>query len=135
MWQRRLLTERGSAAVDSILGVIFIMIVALGVIEVALGLYARNTVLAAVHDGARAAVEVGGTSDRADALAMSTIEHSAGGLIHGVEVHTEVTRRAERLILRVFVRGTLDPPGPIPWHQSIFTSATAERELFGDASD
>ena len=122
--------ERGSAVVESLGGVFLLLLLALGTIQVALTLYARNVVQAAVHDGSRAMVEVRGTGTDADALVRTVIERSAGGLLDDLHVETAADEIADRLRVRVRATGTLRPPGPIPLELPISVVSTSSREIF-----
>jgi Flp pilus assembly protein TadG len=100
--------------VESTVALLFVTIVSLGVIEVALTLYARNVVQAAAHEGARAAIEVGTDPITATGLASHTVRQAAGGLVQDLEVSTETARVGGREVVRVVVSGRLHPPGPLP---------------------
>lgn len=119
---------------ESILGVFMLLLLALGTIQVALTLYARNVVQAAVHDGSRAMVEIRGAGTDANALVRRVIDRSAGGLLDDLQVVTAADEISDRLRVRVRVTGTLRPPGPIPLGLPISVVSTSSREIF-DVSD
>ncbi|MCA1694613.1 MAG: pilus assembly protein, partial [Actinobacteria bacterium] len=75
------MTERGSAPLEAVLSILFVMLLVLGTIEVSLALYGRNVVAAAAHEGARAALELGRGPDSAAAVARSTVRRASGALV------------------------------------------------------
>lgn len=108
-----------------------LLVMVLGVVEVAFALYARNVVAAAAHEGARAAIEVGRDPQDAAVTARSTVEHSAGGLVTDLQVTTAVSA-GEHPQIRVVVSGVLKPFGPVPLPLHFSSTATArlpERDL------
>lgn len=114
--------------VESAFAMVLLVVLALGVIEVALTLYARNVVLASAHEGARAAIEVGADPGSARAVATHTVRRSAGRLVEGLRVSVADTRLAGRSIVHVVVTGKLRPPGPLPALLPVSASATLTRE-------
>ena len=65
--------QSGTAAVESIFAMVFIIVLLLGVVQVAFVLYARNVVAASAHEGARAIVERGSRSDDAASVALAAL--------------------------------------------------------------
>ena len=128
MWAAR--SEDGSAVVESVFGMLFLMILVIGVVQVALTLYARNVVMAAAHDGARAAVEIGGSSHDATVVARRVIEDSTGSLVDDLEVSASSIASRDRRIVHVRVIGSVSPPGPIPVDVPLSIEATSSREVF-----
>lgn len=130
VWVRRLLTrgEDGSAVVGSVFSIIFVLVLALGAIEVAFTLYARNTFMAAVHDGARAAVEIDGSPGDARAVARAVIGRGSGDLVDDLRVDTATSTFGDRTRISVTAAGMLRPPGPLPVSISIETTASTSRE-------
>lgn len=106
-----------------------LLFLALGTIQVALTLYARNVVQAAVHDGSRAVVEVGGAETDAEAVASAVIERSAGSLLDDLDVETSIDSGGDRLIVHVRATGRLVAPGPIPIDLPITVGSTSSREV------
>ena len=121
--------EHGSAVVESIFAIFFLLFLALGTIQMALTLYSRNVVQAAVHDGSRAVVEIGSHGSDADAIVRQVIGRSAGGLVDRLQVETSVERTADRLFVHVRAAGSLTAPGPIPIDLPITVDSTSSREL------
>lgn len=115
--------------VESIFGMTMLLFLALGTIQVALTLYARNVVQAAVHDGSRAVVEIRGSSSDAEGVARAVIERSAGSLLEGLDVETSVLETADRFVVRVRATGKLAAPGPIPIDLPITVGSTSTREI------
>jgi Flp pilus assembly protein TadG len=122
-------SERGSAVVESIFGIAMLLFLAVGTIQVALTLYARNVVQAAVHDGSRAVVEVGGAHGDAETVARSVIEQSAGSLLDDLDIETSVDSGSDRVIVHVRATGRLVAPGPIPIELPITVGSTSSREV------
>ena len=123
-------TEQGSAIVESIFGVFILLVLALGAIQVALTLYARNIVMAAVHDAARAVTEIGGGPGDAQIVAERIVRRSAGGLVDELTIDVDATTGADRYVVTVRVAGDLVSPGPVPIDLTLDAHATATREVF-----
>ena len=121
-------TARGSAAVESIFAIVFILFLVLGVIEVAFALYGRNVLLSSAHEGARAAVEYGRSSTEAAAIAESTIERAAGSLVDELTVSVAVAEVAQVPTVRVRVQGIVEAFGPVPFRMPVDTTVSAVRE-------
>lgn len=113
--------ERGSAPVESIGAIVMLLLLTLGAVQVAFALYARNVVLSAAHEGARAVVERGAVAGDARSVAVTVVKRSAGGLVDGLVV--DVTETGT--VVRVDVRATTAPFGPVPIRMPLEASATA----------
>jgi len=120
--------EEGSAPVELTFAVVVLMLLSLGVIQVGLTLYARNVVLSAAHEGARAAVELDRRTSDASEAARRLVERAAGGIVDDLQVSTWTIEAGDRLVTHVMVSGLLDVPGPIPVSIPVRTAATASRE-------
>jgi Flp pilus assembly protein TadG len=121
--------ERGSAAVESLFAIVVLLLLVTGVIQIALGLYARNVVAASAHEGARAAIERGRTAEEASVIARDTVNSAAGGLVAGLRVDVSSQSVGERQLVVVTVAGRVRPLGPVPVTMHLSTSATATREV------
>ena len=121
--------ERGSVVIESVFGIFVLMFLAVGTIQVALTLYARNVLQAAVHDGARAAIEIGAARSAPEVIARRVITESAGGLVHELEVGATADRTRDRLVVRVVATGRLSAPGPIPVDLPVTIESTSAREI------
>ena len=119
--------ERGSAPVETLFAIVFLLLLVLGVIEVAFALYARNVVLASAHEGARAAVEYGRDPAEARALAETTVREAAGSLVRDLDVRVGLSGPSTSQV-EVVVRATIDSPGPVPFPISVNTRVSAQRE-------
>ncbi|MDQ3982402.1 MAG: pilus assembly protein, partial [Actinomycetota bacterium] len=95
--------ERGSAPLESVFAIVMLVVMTLGALQVAFVLYARNVLMSAAHEGARAAVERGATADDVVPVVASVVERSAGGLVSDLSVDAS-TGSVGRLMVRV--RGT-----------------------------
>lgn len=111
------------------MAIVVLMFLVLGTVEVAFALYARNVVGAAAHEGARAAAELGRTSDDAASIARAAVVRSAGGLVRDLRVRTAVTRAGTRAVVRVRVSGMLEPFGTVPLPVPLDALATVTREV------
>jgi Flp pilus assembly protein TadG len=120
--------EEGSGPLELTFAIVFLMLLSLGAIQVGLTLYARNVVLSAAHEGARAAVELGRQTSDASETARRYVERVAGGVVDDLRVSTSTIETRGRLFTRVMVTGRLDVPGPVPVSIPVRTTATAGRE-------
>jgi Flp pilus assembly protein TadG len=130
MWRHRLLTnsEHGNAPLESVFAMLFVMFLALGLIEVALMLYGRNVVMSSAHEGARAAVELGQNPTHAAEVAERTISQSAGGLVDNLSVAISVEGSSSSSVVRVRVTALLEGLSPVPVKVPVHTTATASLE-------
>lgn len=119
------LKERGSALIEMVFAFLFVMMLALGIVQIAFSLYARNVVMSSAHEAARAAVERGRTGADARAVASRVLRQGAGRIFEGARV--QVVRRAEgnRLVVAVSVTGTIRSLGPFPVSLPMNARATA----------
>ena len=124
---RLLRSSSGSAPLEAIFAMLVTLTLALGIVQVALTLYARNVVVAAAHEGARAAVELGSSRMDASRVAQDTISDSAGRLVNDLAVDVAIQSTA-RPILTVRVSADLRALGPLPLEIPIDTTATAALE-------
>jgi len=121
--------EAGSAVIESVMAVVFILLLVLGTIQVAMSLYARNVVMSAVHNGARAATEVGGSEIEATAAAREAIARSSGSLVRNLQVVATSHVFQERYVVRITATGRLHAPGPVPVGIPVTFDASATREV------
>ena len=126
-----MLDEDGSAVVESVFAIFVLMFMTLGLIQIALTLYARNVVMAAAHDGARAAVVIGPSRSNGAEVARGVVQQSAGSMVEGLEVSERFVESSERLTAVIVVSGRLSPSGPIPFDVPISIEASASREVLG----
>lgn len=127
MWQRRLLSERGSAPVESVFAISLVLLLALGIVQIALTLYARNVVLASAHEGARAAVELGRSLEEAEQIAAAAVSDAVGGLTTDVEVDVGAVTFDKQDRFEVVVRASLKDVGIIPLPISVTARASSSR--------
>lgn len=118
--------EEGSAPVASIFAMVLVLLLALGVIQVALVLYGRNVVLSATHEGARAAAERGRDAGDARSVAMVTIRRAAGGLVRDLDVKVAVGEGVTPVVA-VEVTGRIGTLGPVPISIPVRARSTARR--------
>ena len=121
--------EAGNAPVQAIFAITFFMILAMGVVQVVMLLYARNMVAASAHEGARAAVELGRNPHLADEIARATIRDSTGELIDDAVVDVTVQARGGRSLVVVDVSGRLSYPGLLPFSPSLTARSSASKEI------
>jgi hypothetical protein len=104
-----------------------LLLLTLGVIEVALVLYGRNVLMASAHEGARAAVELGTTRGDATRIATETVRRAARGLVDDLGVGVVLDDNAGRFEARVRVSGALEALGPVPVRIPVSVVARASR--------
>jgi TadE-like protein len=121
--------EAGNAPIQAIFAIAFFMLLAMGVVQVVMLLYARNMVAASAHEGARAALELGRNPRSADQIARATIRDSTGSLLDGVDVDVMIQGAGGRSVVVVDVSGRLSYPGLFPFSPSITARASASKEI------
>lgn len=119
--------DRGAAPLESIFGILLLVVFSLGVIQVGLTLYARNVLVSSAHEGARAAIERGRTPAEAQAIAADVIAEAAGGLLDDIEVRAVSSVAGETETIVVRVQGALTTFGVVPLPLRFETSASASR--------
>lgn len=119
--------ERGSAPLESIFAIAFLMALALGTSQLALTLYGRNVVIASAHEGARAATELGRDENEAGIIARRTTQSAASSLVEDLEVVVNTKPDGDDLLVTVRLSGRLAPVGPVPLALPIEVSATSVR--------
>ena len=120
--------DRGSAPVETTFAILFLMLLALGVIQVALSLYARNVVTASAHEGARAAIERGRNEADAAAIARDIVRQASGNLVDDLTVDVATSRRGGDLEVTVSVGGVVTGLGPLPFPIPLSARATAHAD-------
>lgn len=120
-------SERGSAPLETVFAIAFLLLLVLGAIEVVWALYGRNVLMSSAHEGARAALELGRSSSDAVTIATRSIEQSAGALVDDLDVGVSTETLDGRSTVRVEVSGVLAPWGPIPMPLPVKTAATVSR--------
>jgi Flp pilus assembly protein TadG len=116
--------EDGAAPLESIFAIVFLMLLALGTIQIAYALYARNVIAASAHEGARAAVEFGRDPADAESVARRVIAGSAGNLVTDLDIDLTLSSADE---LRVTVSARVKAWGPIPIPIRLTSTATSTR--------
>ena len=107
---------------------LFVLFLALGLVQVAFVLYGRNVVISSAHEGARAAVELGRDPADAVGVATRTVEESAGGLVDDMSVDVSVQGSGSQAVVTVHVRANLRGFGPIPVGVPVDATASASLE-------
>jgi hypothetical protein len=121
------ISERGSALVESIFAIVFLMLLSLGVAQLALTLYGRNVVIASAHEGARAATELGRTEEEAMAIALRTTRSATGSLVDDLEIEVLTEPAGEDALITVRLRGRLAAIGPVPISIPVEAQASSVR--------
>jgi hypothetical protein len=103
-----------------------LIVLSLAIVELALGLYARNVVASAAHEAARAAVELDSTPMRAVAIGERSLMRAAGGLVSDVDVAIE--RPDGDGMVRVLFEASVRMPGPLPFNMPMRIVTRAYRE-------
>jgi hypothetical protein len=119
--------ERGSVLVESIFAIVFLMVMAMGVAQLALTLYGRNVVIASAHEGARAATELGRTVSEAEEIARRTTRSATGALVDDLDVQVLSEPIGDDTRITVRLSGRLTTIGPVPISVPIDTRATSVR--------
>ena len=121
-------SQRGSAPIESVFALAFVALLGLGVVEVALALYARNVVASSAHEGARAAAEITTDPSRAGEVAAAMVRRTGGSLVRGLRVTTSTQALGGGIVaVDVVVAGRIDPPGPLPITLPVRATATIQR--------
>ena len=120
--------ESGAAAIESIFAMVFVMVLLLGVVEVAFVLYARNVVAASAHEGVRAVVERGAVAGDAEMIVRRTVRDSAGGLVNDLNVGLDLRPDGETEQVIVVVSGRVKSFGPVPLPITVTSTASSARE-------
>jgi hypothetical protein len=120
-------SEEGAAPLEAIFAIVFLLLLSLGVVQVALALYGRNVAISSVHEAARAAIELGRNPDEGAAIAQRTVERAAGGLVDDLRLAVVIEDLGGEEIVRVRLTGRLSAPGPIPVPLPLDVVATAVR--------
>ncbi|MGH2750305.1 MAG: TadE/TadG family type IV pilus assembly protein [Actinomycetota bacterium] len=121
------MSERGSAPLEAIFAIVFLMALAMGIAQLALTLYGRNVVIASAHEGARAATELGRSTDEAEVIARRTTRSAAGSLVDDLEVSVRSELQGDDARVTVRITGLLTAIGPVPISLPIDTSASSIR--------
>jgi len=106
--------ERGAAPLEAIFAIVFLMVLAMGIAQLALTLYGRNVVIASAHEGARAATELGRDVGEAEDIARRTVRSAAGSLVENMDIVVTTTTAGDDTIVRVRLTGRLAAIGPVP---------------------
>lgn len=124
---RRLRSDRGSAVVEFALVSPLVLVVALGVLQVALALHVRSTLTAAAAEGARAGALAHAGAGVAERRAREVIDDALGAQAAD-EVSASVTRIDGVPVVRVAVTGRLPLVGMLgPSVMSVEGHAMAEQ--------
>lgn len=120
-------SQKGAAPLETIFALVFLLVLSLGVAEVAVALYGRNVALSSAHEGARAAIELGRSPRDGAVIARRTIEGAAGGLVDDLRVAVTTEQMGGDMVVHVRLTGRLSAPGPIPIPLPVDVVATAVR--------
>lgn len=121
--------DRGAVPIESTFAIVVLMLLSLGVIQVALALYARNIVISSAHEGARAAIERGTDEDTAASIARETVRQATGSLVDDLEIDVRSIERSGELHVAVHLKGVVSDLGPIPIPITLSSTATASSAL------
>ena len=121
--------EKGAAPIEATFAIVLLMLLALGVIQVALVLYARNIVAASAHEGARTAIERGSTEADAAVIARDVVRRATGALVDDLDIDVDSIQRGDELTVVVRVSGVVTDLGPLPIPIPLSSLATAQTML------
>lgn len=110
---------------EATFSIVLLMLLALGIIQVALVLYARNVVAASAHEGARAAIELGSSAEEAASIARDVVRRATGALVDDLDVDVDARQRGAELTVAVRVSGIVTKLGPLPIPVPLSSLATA----------
>lgn len=99
---------------ETIFGVVLLMVVAVGSMQASLLLYTRNLVQASAHEAARAASVRGLDDGEARTIADRVVHRSVGSITRNLEVALERKRAGSLMFVSVQVRAVAEPTGPVP---------------------
>ena len=107
---------------------VFVVVLLLGVVEVAFVLYARNVVAASAHEGVRAVVERGAVAGDAETIARRTVRDSARDLVDDLNVGVDLLGGVGTEQVTVVVSGRVKSFGPVPLPIIVRSTASSSRE-------
>ncbi|WP_308201042.1 TadE/TadG family type IV pilus assembly protein [Agromyces mediolanus] len=128
--QSRPRDERGSAVAEFAMVAMLLTLLALGVIQLALALHVRNTVLDAAAEGARFAA-LAGVAPEAGAARTRELISTAVGAGYATEIEQSRVDRDGVELVRVTVRAALPVLGLFGPPASLEVSGHAVREAVG----
>lgn len=105
-----------------------VLVLFLGVTQVAFTLYGRNVLLSSAHEGARAAIEMARSEEEAAYLARATVERAVGGLVDDVQVDVSSSIRAGVVRYTVVARGRITALGVVSLPLHVTGLAHASRD-------
>ena len=106
--------ESGTTLVETIVGITLLMVVAVGIIQVALLLYARNVIRSSAHEVARSAIERGVAEAEATAMGATLVRESLGTIVDDVQVQVDARDIGSHRLVAARVDAVLHPPGVLP---------------------
>lgn len=121
--------DDGAAPLDAVVGIVILMIAALGAIQIALTVYAQNAVRSSAYEAARVAAEVGGSREEAHLVAARTLTRTAGKLVDRVDVSVSREAALEGPVIRVRITARQRPLAPLPISLPIHASASSLLEI------
>lgn len=123
-------SERGSTLVETIVGMSLLLVIAIGTIQVATLLYARNVIRSSAHEIARAAIERGVARTDAVEFGGRLLGDSLGGMIDDLQVDVDSAGTGAQRIVTAHVATVVQPVGPlpisVPVESVVYLRATAE---------
>lgn len=111
------------------MGMAFLMLLCLGVCQLALTLYARNTVIANAHEAARSAIELGRDPSEVEAIAREAVDRAAGRVVDELGVVINTTADSEEVAVSVTLTGVLHAFGPLPMNLPVEVTARSSRAV------
>lgn len=116
-------SDRGSVALESIFAIVLLMVIALGTMQVAFLLFARNSIQASAHEAARVAIERGADISEARSIAGRLVDASVGGMVNDLRVDVLRDHSALQQRVTVVVRASVRPSGPVPFEMPVRATA------------
>jgi len=125
-----LAADRGSAVAEFAMVAMLLTVLALAIIQLALALHVRNTVLDAASEGARFAA-LAGAAPHAGAIRARELITTAVGASYATEIEQEPIERDGVELVRVTVRAALPVLGLLGPPSSLEVSGHAPVETIG----
>ena len=116
-------SDRGSLALESIFAIVLLMVIALGTMQVAFLLFARNSIQASAHEAARVAIERGADISEARFIAHRVVDASVGGMVNDLRVDVSRDHSGLQQRVTVVVHASVTPSGPVPFEMPVRATA------------
>lgn len=100
--------------VETVVGMSLLMVIAIGTIQIATLLYARNVIRSSAHEITRVAVERGAAESDAVAFGHGLVRDSLGRMLEDLDVEVTSTNAGTQRIVTAYIEAVVEPAGPLP---------------------